>query len=69
MARIYPHVITFRVTDEELRKMHSLTASLEGGGWGQLFRRLLALPEVDALIDEPEPALSGIERSVPVGDR
>ena len=73
VARTYTHVIAFRTTAAEHRKLQALRSTFPEMGWGEMFRWLMEQPEVEDTVAEriaTEPARPvGIEASLPVGDR
>jgi hypothetical protein len=74
MARVLTHCVSFRVPAADIGRLQALRATFADQQWGVALRWLLEQPEVGELIarraqDAKEPALSGIERSVPRGDR
>lgn len=75
MARTYTHVIAFRVTAAEYRKLQSLRSTFPEMGWGEMFRWLIEEPSVEQAIADRvavEPVYElpwGIDASLPVGDR
>jgi hypothetical protein len=75
VARTYTHVIAFRTTAAEHRKLQALRSTFPEMGWGEMFRWLMEQPSVVEAVAEriaAEPAHTpafGIEASLPVGDR
>ena len=72
MARFLTHVVTFRVSDAEIVKLQALRATFAEQQWGEVMRWLFQQPEVEALIAarvKPDRGISGIEASLPTGDR
>ena len=74
MARVLTHNLSFRVTAAEMGKLQALRATFADQEWGVALRWLITQPEVQDLISrrahgEPESTLSGIELSMPRGDR
>ena len=73
VARTYTHVVAFRTTAAEHRKLQALRATFPEMGWGETFRWLMEQPGVeDAIAErlaETPVARTGIEASLPVGDR
>lgn len=70
------HVIAFRVTAGEGRRLQALRTTFPEQRWGDMFRWLLSDPRVDEVIrerlaeDQVDPPKSfGAEASLPVGDR
>jgi len=76
MARHLTHNISFRVPASEMGRLQALRGTFPDQQWGVAMRWLFDQPEVDQLIERraknPEAApvgLSGIENSLPTGDR
>lgn len=77
MAREYPHVISFRVTTSEGRKLQALRSTFPEQKWGELFRWLLEQPDVQNVIQQrfmdeqaqAQPERGGVDFSLPLGDR
>lgn len=77
MAREYPHVISFRVTTNEGRKLQALRSTFPEQKWGDTFRWILEQPEVREVIqrrlredeEQAQVARGGADWSLPVGDR
>lgn len=72
MARHLTHPISFRVSAAEIGTLQALRATFADQEWGVALRWLIEQPEVKELImrrAQGEPVLSGIERSLPRGDR
>lgn len=74
MARHLTHCISFRVPAADMGKLQALRGTFADQEWGIALRWLFDQPEVQELIErrargDQEPVLSGIERSVPRGDR
>jgi hypothetical protein len=76
VARNYTHVIAFRTTAAEHRKLQALRATFPEMGWGETFRWLMEEPAVQEAIATrlaEQPAFRdpvwGLEASLPVGDR
>lgn len=81
MAANYPHVISFRVTASEGRKLQRLRATFPEQKWGEMFRWLIDRPAVQAEIeqrladdlgsaqDDGSGRPWGVEASLPLGDR
>jgi hypothetical protein len=76
VARTYTHVIAFRTTAAEHRKLQALRSTFPDMGWGEMFRWLMDQPAVKEAIAvrlAEQPAVEdkpwGLEASLPVGDR
>jgi hypothetical protein len=77
MAVQLSHVISFRTTAAEHRRLHRVRATFPDARWGEMFRWLLDQPEVEDAIgrrlNEHSPAGAagtwGIEASLPESDR
>lgn len=74
VARIYTHVIAFRTSASEHRKLQELRSTFVEPEWGQTMRWLFDQPEVQDVINAKlgDPIATppvGIEASLPIGDR
>lgn len=76
MARTYTHVVAFRTTAAEHRKLQALRSTFPDMGWGEMFRWLLEHPDVERAIemrltseDTDDDRTWGLEASLPAGDR
>lgn len=75
MARVYTHVVAFRVTAAEHRRLQRLRATFPDAQWGEMFRWLMdqngVVDAISARIAEegPAPAVGAMDLSLPVGDR
>ena len=75
MARHLTHNVSFRVPASEIGKLQALRATFPDQQWGVAMRWLFEQPEVQSLIEQragasgPSSGASGIEASLPRGDR
>lgn len=75
MARILTHVVTFRLPAVTYGKLLALRATFAESQWGVMFRWMIEQPEFEAMLKRrnadlgTDRPLSGIEASLPAGDR